>query len=126
MGSEATGNSEVEEHFLTLANVLCGMPVTYPILLDTPLKTAEIEPADSMLNTVLQNWDKMSGSTVENLRGSFLNRDGKLDEHQTGFDLLVESKGFDVILSFLPWSITPIQLPWMEHPLQVDWTINMS
>ena len=126
LGYVATGNSEVEEYLLPLAKVLCGMPITHPIVIDTPLKAAEMELANSMLNAVLQNWDKMSNSTIENLRGSFLLREGRLDEDETGFHLIVEQKGFDIILSFLPWSITTIELPWMIHALQVDWNTSLS
>jgi hypothetical protein len=76
------------------------------------------------LNAILQNWDKMSTSTIDNLRGSFILRDGLLLEQEEHWSLEVESKGFDIILSFLPWTISIISLPWMEKRLEVDWETN--
>lgn len=73
-----------------------------------------------MLDAVLQNWDKMSNSTVENLRGSFLLRNAMLLEEDT-WSLQVESAGYDVILSFLPWTISIINLPWMSKRVETEW-----
>ena len=126
LGYVATGAQESLEHELVLSKILCGLPIEHAIALDHPLTTTETDLADGMLNAILQNWDKMSNSTVENLRGSFLIRDGRLEEDETDFYLQVESAGFDIILSFLPWSITPIQLPWMENTLHVNWSTQMS
>jgi hypothetical protein len=78
-----------------------------------------------MLNAVLQNWDKMSSSSVESLRGSFLLRTGLLLEHEDHCSLRVESAGYDIILRFLPWTISVVSLSWMGRRLEVEWSTPM-
>jgi hypothetical protein len=82
--------------------------------------------ARSLLHAVLQNWEKMSNSTVDNLRGSFLLREGLLVEEESHWALTVEQRCFDIILSFLPWSISFINLPWMEKGVAVDWSTSIG
>ena len=74
-----------------------------------------------MLNAVLQNWEMMKNSTVENLRGSFLLREGRLTVEADAWQLQVEPKAYDITLDYLPWSISTVRLPWMENSVLVDW-----
>ena len=74
-----------------------------------------------MLNSVLQNWNMMKKSTVENLQGAFLMRDGILRETEDKWKLHVEKKAFDAVMSDLPWTISVIKLPWMHKRIEVEW-----
>lgn len=116
----ASGSTEVPEHQLVFNKVLCGLEISTPVPESIELTEEEIEVSRQMLDAVLQNWDKMSNSTVENLRGSFLLRNAMLLEEDT-WSLQVESAGYDVILSFLPWTISIINLPWMSKRVETEW-----
>lgn len=112
---------EIPEHLLVLPKILCGMGIEYAIPENITLSELEIATASQLLNAILHNWEKMSQSSVENLRGSFLVRDGRLTIHEHSYSLKVESKAYDILLSFLPWNINVIKLPWMNHTIEVDW-----
>lgn len=121
-----SGRTEVEEHELIFNKILCGLEVTTSIPRAINLTEEEEEASRQLLNAVLQNWDKMSNSTVDNLRASFLLREGLLLEHDAHWSLQVEGAGFDILLSFLPWTISVISLPWVEKRLEVAWETRMG
>ena len=117
----ATGKTEAPEHELVLNKILCNLHFTTPVPESIVLTEQEQEISEQLLNAVLQNWDKMSNSTVENLRESFLLRAGMVREHEDHFSLMVENKGFDILLSFLPWTISVVSLPWMDGRVETEW-----
>jgi hypothetical protein len=121
----ASGRTGVAEQELVFNKLLCGLPVSTPVPTSIELSGQEIEASRQMLNAVLQNWDKMSSSSVENLRGSFLLRTGLLLEHEDHCSLRVESAGYDIILRFLPWTISVVSLSWMGRRLEVEWSTPM-
>jgi hypothetical protein len=122
----ATGQTEHPEHLLVLNKILCGISPSTPLPLSIDLTEEEKTVTDQLLHAVLQNWDKMSNSSVENLRGSFLLRSGLLIESEGHWTLRIESAGYDVLLRFLPWTISVVQLPWMENDIAVDWNTQMT
>lgn len=122
----ASGQTESPEHRLAFNKVLCGLPINTPVPESIELSEQEIEVSAQLLNAILQNWDKMSSSTVDNLRASFLLRDGRLLDQPDNWSLTVENKGFDILLSFLPWTISLVSLPWMAKRLEVSWNTQIS
>lgn len=121
-----TGQQETEEYLLAFNKILCGLPLDTPVPSYIEITAEEDSVARSLLNAVLQNWEQMKNSTLENLRGSFLLREGFLKEEEDHWGLVVEPKGFDIILSFLPWTISVVHLPWMEKRVEVDWKTSMG
>lgn len=119
-----SGQTHTQQHELVLNKIMCGLPLETPVPETLYLSDEELELSRSLLNAVLHNWDKMSNSTVENLQGSFLLREGRLDEVDDFWSLTVESKGYDILLDFLPWTISIIKLPWMEKQVQLNWRTN--
>jgi hypothetical protein len=117
----ASGRTEVGEHELVFNKILCGLDVSTPVPTALELTEQETEISQQMLNAVLQNWNKMSNSTVEGLRSSFLLREGLLREQDEHWSLQVSSAPHDALLSFLPWSISVISLSWADKQLQVEW-----
>lgn len=117
----ATGQQETEEHYLVFNKILCGLAIETPISLSIEMSELEIEIAGQLLNAVLQNWAPVKSSTIENLRGSFLIRDGKLEEKGDCWELTVEQEAFDILLDQLPWNISMAKLPWMEKRVQCIW-----
>lgn len=116
-----SGQSETPEHLLVFNKVLCGLPIETPIPISIEISEEEIEVSSQLLNSVLQNWDKMQNSTEENLRGSFLIRNGRLMEGTDRWSLTVEPASYDILLEFLPWTISTVMLPWMSKRVEVEW-----
>jgi Contractile injection system tape measure protein len=111
------------ENELIFNKVLCGLPVDS--LVNTKLKITkkEKEKCQSLLLAVIEHWKPMRTSSVEALRETFLQRNGKLDLHNpNAIELWVEEKGYDVLLSQLPWGIGTFRTPWMDEYLICNWS----
>jgi hypothetical protein len=74
-----------------------------------------------MWQVVIQRSGKLSNSTVDGFRVSFLHREGVLTETEEAWTLRVEQRGYDMILQMLPWAFGTIKFTWMEKPLYVEW-----
>lgn len=116
-----SAQTETPEHLLAFNKILCGLPLDVPVPLSVEMTEEEKELVAQLLNSVLANWEKMKNATVENLRGSFLLREGRLVEEPKRWRLTVEPKGYDIILDYLPLTISVIKLPWMKKGIEVDW-----
>lgn len=118
----ATGQTETPEHSLVFNKVLCGLSLETPVPLSVDLSEAEKEMCMSLLNAVLSNWEKMKNSSVPNLRGAFLLREGHLREQEDRWLLYIEKKAYDIVLDYIPWTFSMVKLPWMDKQIDVEWT----
>ena len=116
-----TGQTETPEQLMVFNKILCGLALETPLPLSIDLTEKELDISGQLLNSALANWEKMSGSTVDNLRATFLIREGRLLEHEDSWELKVESKTFDVLMEYLPWSTALVKLPWMSKRIEVEW-----
>lgn len=117
-----TGRMETPEYELALNKILCNLAIDEPVSLGIEMTDREIEISDSLLNGIIQNWEMLSkGTSVETLRGTFLIRDGKLNDNSDHWHLQVDPAPFDMLLDTMPWGISIIKLSWMEKLLQVSW-----
>jgi len=112
---------EAPEHELLLNKILVGWAIQQPLERPSPLTESEQGLSEQLLQGVLKNWEKLKGTSVEGLRGSFLMREGKLVLNEDHWSLTVSIKTFDILLDSLPWSYKMIRLPWMKNLLQVKW-----
>ena len=113
--------ARVEEHELVVAKLLCGYPLEAPIDTESPLD-AEVWPeVTALLEAVIQQWEKLGNTGIDNFRTSFLHRTGILSRGEQGWQLRMEQQAFDMLLDYLPWNIAIIKLPWMDQALHVDW-----
>ncbi len=117
----ATGSTEFWEGDLVLNKILCGVPINLPMSRAIELTELETETCSSLLQAVLQNWPRMEQSSVDNLRGSFLLREGGLKQTEQLWQLQVASAAYDILLGFVPWTFTVIQMPWMSKRIDVQW-----
>ena len=117
----ASGRTEMPEHELLFNKVLCGLPLNVPLPVEIELTDQERTVSEQMLKGILQHWDKMSNSTVDNLRASFLLRPGLLLEYSEVYTLDVVKHSFDVLLRSLPWGYTLLKHPWMPRRVEVTW-----
>jgi hypothetical protein len=75
-----------------------------------------------MLSSVLNKWNTLSTSTIDDFRMNFLNRVGDLTEDEKAYILLVDKKPYDVLLESLPWEYKSIKLPWMKKIVLISWS----
>ena len=111
-----------DESMLALNKVLSGLHPESFINPDgfewTPLVEQECE---DVLHSIITHWEVLRNTSVDGLRETFLQREGKLTRRADSWLLQVGSRGVDVLLASLPWSIGIIKLPWMDRILYVEW-----
>ncbi len=116
-----TGLLITPEYELTLAKILCNIPLEMPVESDMELSKLEREEAEALLNAVIRHWEALRNTSIDGLRGEFLLRFGKLSMRDGDWLLQVEAKTVDILLNHLPWGISMIKLPWMQRMLWVEW-----
>jgi hypothetical protein len=117
-----TGELVAPEHRLTVAKVLCDVPLDSPVAADVGLTAAEVQEATGLLESVIGHWAALGHASPEALRGEFLAREGVLAIDADGDWLLrVEGRTIDILLDRLPWGVSLIRLPWMSRMLKVQW-----
>lgn len=121
-----TGTDGAEEHALVLNKLLCGLPLHTPLPFDALLTEQERDTAFGLLQSVIAHWTALGATSVQGLRETFLQREGRLllqaqDGQPEAWQLQVQPQAFDMLLDRLPWSVALIRLPWMERALHVHW-----
>ncbi|MGZ8538733.1 MAG: contractile injection system tape measure protein [Flavisolibacter sp.] len=116
-----TGNDEYEESDLVLPKILCGMEPEEAIIIIPSLPESFKKEADSLLQSVIEHWGILKNTSVNGLRESFLQREGKLSKYHDDWYLQVEQKPYDMLLEHLPWNISMIRLSWMQRVLRTEW-----
>ena len=117
----AYGTTQHAEHELVLNKILCNHPLAEPLPLEITVEAAEAALSAEMLQVVIQRSGKLSNSSVDGFRVSFLHREGALTETEENWVLRVEQRGYDVFLQYLPWAFGLIKTSWMDKPLIVEW-----
>ncbi|MES2045580.1 MAG: contractile injection system tape measure protein [Pseudomonadota bacterium] len=112
---------DAPEHELVLNKLLCGLPTAQPVLPSFAAEPADLELCDGLLGAVIANWPIIAGTSIEGLRETFLQRDGRLRHEEDTWRLQVQRKGVDVLVDRVPWSFATIFHRWMPQPLQVTW-----
>lgn len=74
-----------------------------------------------MLQAVISHWNALGGTSVQGLRETFLQREGRLQRDEDAWRLRVAPRPFDMLLDRLPWGYATLKLPWMKEVLHVDW-----
>ena len=116
-----TGQTNVYEHNLLLNKLLCGWPINKPLRASIQPSDKEKRETRELLESVIQHWKTLKGTSIDGLRQSFLQREGRLTEKNYGYKLFISRMGIDVLLDQLPWGIGTIYLPWMEKTVFVEW-----
>ncbi len=116
-----TGKTEFQESFLLLNKIICGAEPDMFVDVNIPLEKFELELCESLLKSVIKNWEKIENSTPSTLRETFLMREGALRKLDSDFSLTVLKKPYDLLMDSLPWSIGMIQTSFMKNRILVDW-----
>jgi hypothetical protein len=109
------------EYQLQLNKLLVGIPDGEHLIPIDELNDEEIESTKSLLNGLINNWEKVKNSTHEGIQETFLQRNGILKFDSDKITLTVDKKGVDVLISSIPWNISLIKLSWMKLPIFVEW-----
>jgi hypothetical protein len=118
----ATGETVAPEYRLTMAKVLCDVPLDRPVAADVGLTAVEVSEASALLEAAIAHWRALGAASPDALRGEFLLREGTLTIDDDGDWLLrVENRTVDILLDQLPWGTSLIKLPWMSRLLKVEW-----
>lgn len=116
-----TGDPEPREEDLTLAKVLCGIPVEEVFDFGAPVTEPEQAACESLLAAVVEQAPSLGALSVAGFRGTFLVRHGQLSSREGCWLLRVQRQTYDVVLERLPWPFRWIKLRWMTDALQVEW-----
>ena len=118
----ATGEIVAPEYRLTMAKVLCDVPLDRPVAADVGITAVEVAEASALLEAAIAHWGALGAASPDALRGEFLLREGTLTIDDDGDWLLrVERRTVDILLDQLPWGTSLIKLPWMPRLLKVEW-----
>jgi hypothetical protein len=112
--------TDTPEPELLLNKILCGCPLSEPIVPEEEMIDAEKRTSEGLLMGAIKNWPPLVNTSPDGLR-TFLHREGKLFFHEDRWDLEVENKTVDILLEQLPWSISVIRMDWMPQTLHVKW-----
>jgi hypothetical protein len=117
----ACSDIDFPEYKLVLNKLLAGMQPEDHLDPFITLSEEEIESANSLLNGLKNNWEKVKNSSIEGIQQTFLQREGKLRFQTEKVTLVVEKKGVDILIESIPWNISLIKLAWMKMPIYVEW-----
>lgn len=115
------GRTSAPEPTLVLNKILCGLDLGTPVEAGIEITERERETSEQLLKSMIANWKVIAQSSTAALRETFLQREGKLEQHENGWKLRVQRKTLDVLVDQVPWSFSVIRLPWMPLPLYVTW-----
>lgn len=117
----ATGKEHAAGFELVMAKILCGLDPGTPVRTIINFKEEYKIEAEDLLQSIIGHWQVLKDTSVEALRETFLQRDGKLSFENGEWLLQVEQKPYDMLLQSIPWSIGMIKLPWMKNMLKTEW-----
>lgn len=115
------GSLDPPEHALVLNKILCGLQPGDPMRSSIALTKAETDAVDGLLGAIIAHWSALGHTSVQGLRESFLQREGRLTLQGDSMRLLVEVRSFDMLLDRIPWAYNLIKFPWMHAALYVEW-----
>lgn len=117
----ATGQDNPSEHELAFNKIITGEEPSAQVELNITLSQDEKDLCDSLLDAAISNWTALKKTSRDNLRGSFLLREGKLVFEQEGWRLSLEQKAYDILIDRLPWGYSLMKYQWMKYPIYTEW-----
>ena len=115
------GERKSYEYNLSFNKILAGMSLHEVANVSLKLTDEEKTTADDLLKAVIQHWSILKNTSVEGLRLSFLQRNGKMNNEDGGWQLHVASRTYDILIDSLSWGFSIIKFPWMDKPLYTQW-----
>lgn len=116
-----TGRFDTPESELVLNRLLAGIPLSATLVPDIAPSTADLDICDGLLKAAIHNWPIIRGTSPDGLRETFLQREGRLQQSDQRWRLVVQRKAVDVLVDQIPWSFATVFHRWMPGPVQVTW-----
>lgn len=117
----ATGASESEEEHLVLPKLLCGFEVQDFIHIEEKLEEPVKKECLLVIESVIEHWEVLKNTSIDGMRTSFLQRNGRLKIGDQHYELEVENSGIDILLDKVPWGFRNFKLPWMKKAIITQW-----
>ena len=118
-----TGNTSPAEFELVLPKILCGIMPEQAVNTNKKISKKYLNEANEMLASVIEYWNVLKDTSIDALRETFLQREGKLSFSNDKWLLQVEQKPYDMLLQHIPWNISMVRLPWMQHVITTEWAV---
>jgi hypothetical protein len=115
------GERKIHEYGLLLNKILAGVHPEDICDIHVSLEENEKAAAVELLQTVVSHWSILKNTSIEGLRTTFLQREGRLSNEDGGWQLHTAPKAYDILIDSLPWSFSIIKFPWMTKPLFTQW-----
>ncbi|WP_447728730.1 contractile injection system tape measure protein [Sphingomonas koreensis] len=117
----ATGRLDTPATQLALSKLLAGIPLSTPIAPEIDASPADLDICNGLLTAAISNWPSIRGTSIDGLRETFLQREGRLQRADDHWRLDVQRKALDVLVDQVPWSFATVSHRWMPVPLHVSW-----
>jgi hypothetical protein len=117
-----TGLDNTEESLLPLNKLLCGIPLSQPVMQSVEISEAHKALIDGLIEAIISHWPSIGNCSVYGFRGNWLVRNGLLTENDDRWELTVEKRAYDLLINKSPFSFSVIRYPWMDKPLHVNWS----
>lgn len=111
----------ITEDELIFNKMLCGMAIRESIDLKISLPSTALLEGENMLRAALEAWPVLKNAELEDLKSSFLRRQGKLRLNNENTHLIINRQTIDILLSKLDWPISVMSYPFMEQLIFVEW-----
>ena len=117
----ATGQIEAEEHELTVNKLLCGLEIDFPV--ERTLEMSEFEQSEcqELLQAMIDNWKILKSTSIEGLRGTFLQRPGFIERKKDQYVIKLERTTIDMLIDHIGYGLETIVLPWRKDMLRCEW-----
>jgi hypothetical protein len=115
------GKGKQYEHLLPLNKILCGLHPDFPVGIMFRPGKKEKEEVAGLLQSVINYWPVMQGTSIGALQETFIRRNGIIESSEGDWIIRVENKTVDILLDELPWSITPLAFSWNNYLIHVEW-----
>lgn len=112
---------EIHDYELNLCKVLCGVNPAFPIPTDIQLTEDEKNEIDHLLESVIDYWTIIKGTSTDGFRASFLKRFGTLEKSENMWIVRVEGSTIDILMEDLPWSFSALSYSWCQEVIYVEW-----
>lgn len=112
---------EIHDYELNLCKVLCGVNPAFPIPTDIQLGEDEKNEIDHLLESVIDYWTIINGTSTDGFRSSFLKRFGTLEKSENMWIVRVEGSTIDILMEDLPWSFSALSYSWCQDVIYVEW-----
>ena len=112
---------KVHDYELNLCKVLCGVNPAFPIPSDIQFTEVEKNEIDNLLESVINYWTIINGTSIDGFRESFLKRFGTLEKSENMWIVRVEGSTIDILMEDLPWSFSALSYSWSQEVVYVEW-----